>query len=1140
MDVTPRSVYAGTEINRLDPDIKKELYSYNESDLKQSENKIIDKLFNDFIDFDSLQEAVRQTHVQGFNTLEYIQKTAMDIRHVDIPIREFSRITKLPKESTQSLSTFRYVYFTDIDLVDGDKEYLFRSKTDLFDHDLSIQDISDNRNIFKNNIIPIINNKFYWNVRILVNDDTCGIIITVDHENSNYKTGLSLTEFNELIEQNATVSIYSIPNFYIETIKTTKATLGSDITSSNIKFNSNLFKKFTKLTPDSTLYFINDNKNNGLLSIVDSNYQDSYIEIPTSVMESSVPTYIVLTAIRFEKLDNIRVLNLKDGNEGWFILEDYQLPLPVNNIIPIIKTGNRFSIDLSTKIDLYYPNIYHISNTNSDTVHLLMFYDDTQYDSSYDNYIEVFYNYYDKILNLYKTTSLPDIVKDYRPVNIPMMNEFVFNEKSVYFPDQKNLFTVELFQRYVNKNPRLFLKYLYLKLNATDKYFIRVSKLDLTKRLRTTSLNDIGDVGDLLYFDKPRYVINLRKNFIGSVMADFKVYVDGVALDNTQVSYTYNKDHFLIYIDKDIIKPTSMIEIEKYPNQLKRIDNIGEIKLVSDTTNDLIEQFPDIIKTVPLRIDFCDQSLKKYDIYNVSFIVEKKYIPKNKIHIFVYNDILKKYIEINKDGHYCVDRSIYVSVDESYIGKSIACIYETSLVTSQKYVNVDNDNIVETTFSTMRETHMNDIRVFRNGLLMPQQVVSYEIHNNQFSYINMYMNAEAYDTGYMMCDAYPIEFCIEYSAKQIDNDKGLVDTGTSLTYPLDFKWYDIYLNGVKLNKDHVEIISSSKFIVKNVDSLKNLYVIKRNWINDAFSMDHNQDAMNIYTDNVKKFVDLLIEDKDIIQDTAEDIIRDVENNVFEHISFVKSFLEFRNINPNIKQLSPNIKAIYPKLFDEHNILILKTSELHDASYVTSIDSNMRRDYMKNDQYRYSFTPLYVGNHSDALNGEYMCDPVTGLPAIKMESGEVFSSGLFTRLTNHKDRLNTRLVDNSLTSVAIYQLDRNQNTMALNLNVDENVLDEIVDLNAGMKKMMLSFDMDILEKGTDDVLMMSEYDPTVEMVYSITDDSENISIKKKLSEFNESPVDVNTTDMTIKSIKILSDESAPNGVKFILYSLLIAF
>ena len=196
--------------------------------------------------------------------------------------------------------------------------------------------------------------------------------------------------------------------------------------------------------------------------------------------------------------------------------------------------------------------------------------------------------------------------------------------------------------------------------------------------------------------------------------------------------------------------------------------------------------------------------------------------------------------------------------------------------------------------------------------------------------------------------------------------------------------------------------------------------------------------------------------------------------------------------------------------------------------------------MKNDQYRYSFTPLYVGNHSDALNGEYMCDPVTGLPAIKMESGEVFSSGLFTRLTNHKDRLNTRLVDNSLTSVAIYQLDRNQNTMALNLNVDENILDEIVDLNAGMKKMMLSFDMDILEKGTDDVLMMSEYDPTVEMVYSITDDSENISIKKKLSEFNESPVDVNTTDMTIKSIKILSDESAPNGVKFILYSLLIAF
>ena len=1139
MDVTPRTLYSGTEISRLDPDIRQELYSYNESDLQQSEKKIVDKLFNDFIDFDALQEAVRQTHVQGFNTLEYIQKTAMNIRHVDIPIREFGRITKLPKESTSSLSTFRYIYFTDIDLVDGDKEYLFRSKDNLFNRDLTIQDISDNRVIFKNNIIPIINNKFYWNVKVLVNDDSCGIILTVDHDNSNYKTGLSLAEYTQLCEDNAVVSIYSVPNFYIETIKTTKVTLGSDITDSGIKFNSNLFKNFPKLSPDSTLYFINDNKNNGMLSIVDSNYQDNYVEIPTSIMESSVPTYIVLSAIRFEKLNDIKVLNLTDGNDGWFMLENYQLPLPVSNIIPIIKTGNKFTIDLTTKIDLYYPNIYHVTNHNSDTIHLLMFYDDTGYDSSYDNYIEIFYNYYDKILNLYKTTSLPDIVKNYRPVNIPMMNEFVFNEESVYFPDNKNLFTIELFQKYINKNPKLFLKYLYLKLNATDKYFIKVSKLDLSKRLRTTSLNDIGDVGDLLYFDKPRYVINLRKNFIGSVMADFKVYVDGISLNNNQVNYTYNKDHFLIYIDKDIIKPTSMIEIEKYPNQLKQIDYIGEIKLVGDTTNDIIKQFPDV-KTIPVRINLCDKSLKKFDIYNITFVSDNKIIHSKNIRIFIYNDILNKYIEINKDGHYCVDRPIFVCVDETYIGKSISCIYETSLITSQKYVNVDTDNIVEANFSTMRETHTNDIRVFRNGLLMPRQVVSYDIFYNSFSYINLIMSADAYDTGYMMCDAYPIEFCVEYTQKQINNNKGFVDTGNSLSYPLDFKWYDIYLNGVKLNKDHVEIVSSSKFIVKNVDSLKNLYVIKRNWINDVFSMDHHQDAVNIYTDNVKDFVDILIEDKDVIQDTAEDIIRDIENNVFEHLSFVKTFLEFRYINPNEQQLSERVKAIYPSLFDEHNILILETSSKHDASYITSIDSNMRRDYMKNDQYRYSFTPLYVGNHSDALNGEYMCDPVTGLPAIKMDSGEVLSSGLLSRLSTHKDRLSNRLIDYSLTSLAIYQLDRNQNTMALDLIAGENILDDIVDLNAGNKQIMISFDIDILEKGKDSVLMLSEYDPTIEMVYTITDDSDDISISKKLSEFNESPIDVNATDMTIKSIKILPNESAPSGVKFILYSLLIAF
>ena len=196
--------------------------------------------------------------------------------------------------------------------------------------------------------------------------------------------------------------------------------------------------------------------------------------------------------------------------------------------------------------------------------------------------------------------------------------------------------------------------------------------------------------------------------------------------------------------------------------------------------------------------------------------------------------------------------------------------------------------------------------------------------------------------------------------------------------------------------------------------------------------------------------------------------------------------------------------------------------------------------MKRNQYRYGFTPLHVGNHEDAKNGEYMCDPITGSPAMKTKEGNIIASGMLSRLAMHKDRLNNQLMINNFTSVSIYSLDRTSNLLTQEYKPNDNMLDDDVDLNMSFKKMMISFDMDVLEKGEADIMHISSYDPSIKVVYSITDTGEDVELVQKLSQYNESVITVNSIDMTIKSISIVSDPGAPSTIKYILYSILLAF
>ena len=1096
---------------------------------------LLSSLSKDIIDMDAILETIRDSHVHGFQSLYDIQVAKFGIRHIDIPLQDFKLAQKIGKETVSRTFPIRYAYQTDIDLVDSEQELLFKKNESIYNTPITIKTVSDNDIVFKRNIIPILDNKLLYTMEVIVAEDNCTLVITLDEEPENYTAkGISKEKFLEYMDRNETLHLLVVPNFYMETTKIPKPEL-----MRTRMVNKTYFSNYSKIIPASTMVFLGlEDQSCADLAMVESNYTTSGIQIP--FYAETTNEIINVVTISFEDICKISMFHTNDVEYWSKTSETTELPLPTRNILPFVMKDHRFTIDDTIKIDLYYPNIYKYSNVEDKDVYTFQFYQDDTLDSRYRNALQSLQLVYDRVIDLYKNHTIPEIIRDYQPVEVPMISEEDFKE-TIYFPDKKNEYIINHLNDYFQKDPELLVRYLYLKLKNTSKFYIDISKLDLTKRKRMSTISDVGEVGEAVNFDDMYYVFNIRKAFVNSPETEFRIYVDRVAISDEDIFTTYNKDHFLIYIRASIIKDDSTIEIERFVQHLNDTREIGTVQNI-DTSVTYSKTIIDIgllsgSSVQPINVIYTDD-LQSIMAYNIDILDgEGAFIPSNEYKLYIYNEVVEDFIEIDPIGNYIIDRDFYVVPDEKYLGQSLKVNFNTGYVCNEELVKKSGSSY-NVLLSSERKVRQDDVRIFKNGLTMPKERIRIRENGSCDDVIDVVLASELVSGDRINVDLCPFGFKEEFRLDQIENDKGYIDTGDALSYPLDLKWYDIYVNGYKLSKFDIDIISNSRFFIKHVDSLKNVRIMKRCDLTGVFSTQHDNDVNNIIINNLPEFLEKLKEDKDIIEDVATDIIGDAISDVFEHMEFVEKYLEFTFINPNEQQLTQAMKLEYPYLFDEYDILTLST-ESDGVNYLTSID-NIRRRYMKRNQYRYGFTPLHVGNHEDAKNGEYMCDPITGSPAMKTKEGNIIASGMLSRLAMHKDRLNNQLMINNFTSVSIYSLDRTSNLLTQEYKPNDNMLDDDVDLNMSFKKMMISFDMDVLEKGEADIMHISSYDPSIKVVYSITDTGEDVELVQKLSQYNESVITVNSIDMTIKSISIVSDPGAPSTIKYILYSILLAF
>ena len=87
-------------------------------------------------------------------------------------------------------------------------------------------------------------------------------------------------------------------------------------------------------------------------------------------------------------------------------------------------------------------------------------------------------------------------------------------------------------------------------------------------------------------------------------------------------------------------------------------------------------------------------------------------------------------------------------------------------------------------------------------------------------------------------DVYHIEinpniYHTHYFNFKISNE-GMFDFGGILNKPFNLKWFDVYLNGFKLNEDNFDILTPRYVLIKNVKTTDNLLIMEKNWFNDVF------------------------------------------------------------------------------------------------------------------------------------------------------------------------------------------------------------------------------------------------------------------------------------------------------------------
>ena len=1097
---------------------------------------------NNTFNLNALNDTLEKLTVTNFWSLYQTQRSRLNMKRFQIPFHDFIYTSRLEWEKSSSYSLRRHVAYVDYAFIEPELRKRYRN-SDFYNIPIDQETISKNMDIFKHNYLVFISGELLTTVKVYPMESKLGIII--DIASGKFPNGISYDKLMKYKTNDVMVDFIITPNYYISTFES------NEYRDRNVLFNNiDGSEKFT----ENTLCFSNSDEENNTFV-----YDDNIIvDIPNRdilINDDFIPitSKWVFKCITFGNAYGIEYIS--DG-ERYFKV-DTKLPCPTEQILVFdMKENEKYGFDSESTISLCYPNIYTVSGDNDKMVFVLYDTDVSYFDESITNEVLKYEEYID-MLPKYNDGSIPELLKTYRP------SSYVYSiddyKNSLYVPSILN-YKAEKLRQTIVENPWVLATYLDLLNLPTDKFYLDMEKIDLSGRLRTDNKSEAIEEQYHDIFDSEHYVFAMNRHYVTENSYGFHIFIDGLfQMENAYKVYP-GKDFFYIYIPVTLVKEDSVIEIERY-----RLFNFEVTGSTDNVENPLIEMELDKNKVGYTR------ELYVVDVETSRYLNKKTDFRVEVLYGFAENG--EKWATVPMGRSIPLENKfrIYLANDK-YLGRKMKIGINRTMVTvlGEEYTRDEDSPPERVIFDYDAIDIVNQggydvgyYRTFNHGrLLLPAQYFV-EIATKQ-GWNDIIRTSCDLNTGdQLLVDRVPARFELVYYQNEIDveNKKGYVDLDGKIELPISLKWYDIYLNGIKLHKKNIEIISPTKFYIQGVDSRKHLMIMIRNRDPEVFKLADGDkyigNIMDSLMDDINGLKQVIDGTKDIIDPTNEtpQIVNKVVANQSSLIFFYE-YMIYTFINANWKQITQDVKDAFPSLVNGDGVFEINPNEgcissdaiggylikLIECNYTDERSKDMFvRDNVNYDglgvlQDRFAIRPLSTTNYEYALNEEFMCDPETGEASIRNEDGTVTSVSTLFRTKNFIESFSQHIMMYGMGKSDIYQIVFDEEFKVMVYENGNNIITEDIVTPNTIKKFAIGLDASFLKQdGESKMLKVADSDPMVTIVY--LDGTEEKTAKHSFRRLHNYVFESIGNIITLKSITL---EGIEEGIKTFVHSLLIAF
>lgn len=1098
---------------------------------------------------EALEDSLKYMTLKNYWSLYDLQKRKIRMERYDIKFHEFLQDFRLPTETQNTMYSRRYVYYIPSQFIEYQNRKKFKL-SEFYNTPVDFTTISKNPAIYARNFLIFINGRFISTAELLPLEDKTGIIIDVASSNDSH--GIPLEKYKEYSETDATVTVILVPNF----------TFARFITNRYVLTNNQYIIPFSKfnggdtIKPNELLLINTTGKGTTSLRRPTKKYKNNYINkrfiFEESILSEFSDTNIsdsddMISSYDFLSINFSGIFKVFEVDGAGYFKINGKMPCPREDmlIFTLLKNGD-IVFDHDMVVDMYYPNIYHVSGgmcSDECTYLVYCFYDETMIteNEEYQNQIEL-YEQYVNLLDQYTSGNVPDVLKDWYPSKYSYGKEDYDNTFMHFHMPNTTLYKIFKMYDTIKNDPWALKTYLNFLLCPTEKYYIDMSKLNLQARIRTDTTEEPIVEGTNFVFSEPHYVFAMNRRFLKKNRYDFRIWIDGLFIRDELYHMEIGLDYYYIYIPTKLITSDSVMEIERF----KLFDFYTEYSF-SSLEDKLVLNFDDELVTA-----------YAHDIYVVNTNTNE-YIDRNEFIMKVYSKALEKEVEINPDSFSLIGPSVTISIkNDSLIGTPLRIgIHKGAGMNTGDMYDKDSYYLGDCMF-VETANHGNykssDYRVFNNGrLLLPVQW--------QTEWSTTYGGVDSCQTNWALkkgdqitVDHVPCTFRTVYYQADVPED-GLIDLDGKVNLPINLKWYDIYLNGRRLHSGNIQIVSPTKFYLKNVNSRRHLIIFDRNRDYDVFflSPHYEQDIYDIdrndtIMDKLIKtgLADIIAAEKDPIDNTEPDI---GGSGVFgpgtlDAIVYFLNYLTYSYVNCNYKLLSAEVKKKFSFFINSQGVLGINANvhpsgvlykvincnkgvENMDKSFTTeSVETGLRE---LND--RFAITPLHSSNYEYALKGEFLCDPETGGTGIRHNDGTITMIDEVNRKKEHIDSFEQKLILANIGRYSIFDAQFDDNSKVKLYFRGTNLLDNeiLIERNNGenIGKVAFSIDTTVLQKsGDDQFLRWSNHDPSITITYYTEKDHTNENTYTQVaSRLGDRYIEVDTPVLVISSIVLNLPDNA---------------